>query len=928
MPAPGQEPLHLNTHPSSSGNKARFVRSQGKSSLSASQVALLKAEKRAEIEKRCQEIDPPIRASVLPFMEAFRAALLIPRPLNEPSWNHLKGRLLDQRTEAEQKERENLITVDMANAVNPGQYFVDEGRNARAWAELGTPPRHKLRTYADEYIASRWQGGIAVTPDTASTFAVDVISQVKKRYDASIIQEDQELSSRGMVLPRDSDIHNIRHLRLEDMKWLYDESIRPHTERFGKEIFLCRVCGSDVKRLAFEGLIQHYAAKHTSELSRGTVIVHWKAWWPEPLPFRVPSYFAFEDRRPEVGNDAEEVLKHPDLGYTHPGIVASVLLSSEASSYGHGRPPRHRTLYEEHRDHMTGSVLQALRDTDGVRAMPASIRIYVVIHQSVKSFQDAFRQTPSLSLFADCVNTQGCLGELQDLHGLHCHSCKFEHEPSGYPSHGYWLPQLLDHFHKLHVQLGFRADEVQREVIEARSAEERHMVDWRYDMVELPHPQIVRNIALSRDLSDHQFRILADVFPGLVGEVPMRRDLPVWEDSVRPDYHDQVGRPARESVLRYRKSSDDVTEKTRRHLHPGERTVTFVPLYEDRSHSQQPHLPDDSMPDTRTQNFEQAGFGHNRVATFHASGVAFGARGLPFRLHPPDDGSPIVDDEHKYHNEELARQSVAPSIVTRQKREPERTMTDAEHFLSSFDPLDAYDRAAEPMVRKSSVREDDIISRLSSGRATQNATPSRSQTRRQSTCSPISIERSSPRSAWPPSVVQRDNDARFRSYQAMPNTVRLSTPSRSPQIYGRPSEIPHQVAEMQPPAERYPYSNSDYERSFSRPFERTKPHRTSLDETRTLGARELDPAPITSDTQRYFQNDSRPYRYVQIYSPPMHHSQLRDMDHAMTEREEYRDHYIRAEPQEPYMQGHNENEPQTRRRAEDQRQVYGQKWPT
>jgi hypothetical protein len=69
------------------------------------------------------------------------------------------------------------------------------------------------------------------------------------------------------------------------MKWVFDTKVKPNTEPYRKELFLCNACEYPSKYYGFEGVIQHYAAKHTSALSVGSVVVHWKSEWPEYPPF-------------------------------------------------------------------------------------------------------------------------------------------------------------------------------------------------------------------------------------------------------------------------------------------------------------------------------------------------------------------------------------------------------------------------------------------------------------------------------------------------------------------------------------------------------------------------------------------------------------------------------------------------------------------
>jgi len=72
------------------------------------QVAELKAARRAEIERRCMLLSPPITAGVLAHMPSFQAAIQIAQPLGTGTWESLEPRLLLQREEAEQRENDPI----------------------------------------------------------------------------------------------------------------------------------------------------------------------------------------------------------------------------------------------------------------------------------------------------------------------------------------------------------------------------------------------------------------------------------------------------------------------------------------------------------------------------------------------------------------------------------------------------------------------------------------------------------------------------------------------------------------------------------------------------------------------------------------------------------------------------------------------------
>lgn len=256
------------------------------------EVAELRAARRSEIERRCMLLEPPIAANVLAHMTSFQAAMQIIKPLDDASWEILKPRLLSQREEAEQRERERLSQSRVV------QHRVDERRHQdsqskeakdvaeKEWEDVQAPIRARIGGYADEIINEGWGGGDKVKKDSCGKFAAEVLIYIRKRFYAEVAKDDTAARAAGQEpRPDPPEGPYTRKLTLENMKWVFDTKIKPITEKYRKELFLCSVCDTNFKYYGFEGVIQHYAAKHTSSLSLGSIVVHWKAEWPEDPPF-------------------------------------------------------------------------------------------------------------------------------------------------------------------------------------------------------------------------------------------------------------------------------------------------------------------------------------------------------------------------------------------------------------------------------------------------------------------------------------------------------------------------------------------------------------------------------------------------------------------------------------------------------------------
>ncbi|KAI9761964.1 MAG: AMP deaminase [Chaenotheca gracillima] len=256
------------------------------------EVNELKAARRAEIERRCADLDPPMSPAILHHMDSFQAAVQISTPLTDSAWEVLKPRLLGQRAMAEQKENDHIAQ----NRVYQAKYEERRQQEAslketkemqdKVWDELQTPIRERLGRYAQEIIKDYWKGGDEITNETSPKFAADVLIYVRKRFYDEIGEEDSAARRAGEDVKQDpAEGPPTRKLMLENMKWVFDTQIKPLTERYRKELFLCNGCDSNFKFYGFEGVIQHFAAKHTNELSVGSVVVHWRAEWPSFTPF-------------------------------------------------------------------------------------------------------------------------------------------------------------------------------------------------------------------------------------------------------------------------------------------------------------------------------------------------------------------------------------------------------------------------------------------------------------------------------------------------------------------------------------------------------------------------------------------------------------------------------------------------------------------
>lgn len=334
------------------------TRPQGQHKRTKGEVAALRAERRAEIERRSLLLEPPLLPHVLAQLASFQAALQITAPLEDHAWELLKPRLLAQREEAEKREEENSSNartlqarLEASREDSVAKKQASREATDQDWDDIQGPVRGRISVYADEIIRKNWENGAKVSRKTSARFAAEVLVYAREKFYAQVAKDVVAALAAG----KQPDVDPVagpwtQKLTLENMKWVFDTKIKPHTEPFRKELFLCNGCPTNLKYYGFEGVVQHYAAKHTSSLSKGSMVVHWRAEWPEKPPFNpeprgivastpelpryndVSSYpnFGFEHQHPHLGTFPAYPIAPHEAPFNHP--------------YGHGYQG-HQTIY-------------------------------------------------------------------------------------------------------------------------------------------------------------------------------------------------------------------------------------------------------------------------------------------------------------------------------------------------------------------------------------------------------------------------------------------------------------------------------------------------------------------------------------------------------------------------------------------------------
>ena len=619
-------------------------------------VTEAKAARRADIERRCMLLEPPLKANVLQHMDAFQAAVQIPSFMTDTAWDVLKPRLLAQREAAESRENERihqemLLQVQTEELRQQEEHERDSKDNfEKEWESAQAPIRLRLGAYADQMIKQSWKGGASITNENSPKFAVDVLLWARERFFDDQQKQDETLrAAGGEVMPDEPDAPPTRRLILENMKWLYENKIRPYTDDFQRDLFLCSSC--DGKSYGFEAVIQHYAAKHTTAMSMGNIVVHWRADWPDQPPFNSnplaaiaaqsaapptpvggseaqtngieqnhqalyagqvqntvpmvqngmsgypasqypstaypPQYqtqpsqlsFASQPALPYQGQPAGGKMQpsmysvgstyqtpltanstyggvyNQGMGHSYPiqhyattngqivypGVSQATTTASAYISYASTTasnypaithptnpmpqsnatpdsaalaPAQAADLYNKQMDEMAMHAREVWFTTSGIKDMPHSVRIFIVIHQVSSRFAKTYTNEPSLSMFLDGLNRVAAMRPVRSVNGLTCATCaatgedsethsdpQSQNAPGGQKT--FTLPLILNHFRTAHLELA------------AQQTDQVRKPDWRYEMIQLPDTTTISNIINAQGMDNKKLQLLSEVFPGL-----------------------------------------------------------------------------------------------------------------------------------------------------------------------------------------------------------------------------------------------------------------------------------------------------------------------------------------------------------------------------------------------------------------------------
>ncbi|KAL7794522.1 hypothetical protein V8C37DRAFT_60108 [Trichoderma ceciliae] len=352
-------------------------------------VEELKAQRRADIEARAAQLQPPISPSVLSNLTSFQLALQTIEPFDDKEWKRLKPHLLAQRKKTKQVEGKSAANAEAPQKrQNESKAKDAEELTSQSRRDTETLVRIYTSALADQVIRDRWDEGRSVQKKDCAHFATEVLAYVRKQFYA-------KLDTAFLT----------RRLTLDDMKWIFDNKIGPVTNHHWREFLFCNGCPNS-KLYGFHAVVQHYAMKHANKKKR--TALHWRAEWPEELPF------------------------------------GSSPMQQESTDSGGADP------YESRVGTMASVLKRAWQVLENAQNIPTSIKIYVLIHHVAKGYQARYLEPAPFELFLDGLNHHMAFSAVSNSQGLACKLCVLSQKRDQDREAVFSLIALANHFHNVH----------------------------------------------------------------------------------------------------------------------------------------------------------------------------------------------------------------------------------------------------------------------------------------------------------------------------------------------------------------------------------------------------------------------------------------------------------------------------------------------
>lgn len=413
----------------------------------------IRSQRRADIERRAERLQPPIPPDILVDLPSFQMSLEKAEPLRDEEWNNLKQQLISQYKKMRRAERKSAAAAK-ASEKHQANSTAKKSTETALQGEHDAETLAKIRITAltDQFICDHLSEGQKIEQNDCAQFIIDLLAYVRKQYFAEFSKKNT-----ASLAPK---------LTMGDMVWVFDHKLRRVFEDTDEDLFSCKKCLKSRKRFGFHAFIQHYLSKHTPRPNQKGKKMRdrLRVEWPGEIPFG--------------SSPAQQA-----------STVDSKTPSSQTIEVGDAYKPRI--------DAMSNAIKSVWKIMKHVENMSFSAKIFVLIYHVAKDLQEDGPGLVSLDTFVDVLNHFKSSSALATYHGLACKICMLSQTRDEDEKGLFTLPGLAKHFHDVHEK--------------GRSS----LTDWRVDLISMPDLQISQDLRTKVWESKRAFKLTSEALPWL-----------------------------------------------------------------------------------------------------------------------------------------------------------------------------------------------------------------------------------------------------------------------------------------------------------------------------------------------------------------------------------------------------------------------------
>ena len=520
-----------------------------------------------EIKRRCSELNEPISSPILHQLDAYHAASMISTPLTDSAWDVLLPRLLEERSALNQRLQIEVKSPPVASISGTSPSHETgltakevKAANALEWDKAQKPLRDNLGQHADAIIAKSWSSPYSLTYDSCPRFAVELLLGTRQRlinagHNEDLLMENMKWLHDNKVKPLTSqhrkELFLCNGCDIKTRFYAFDSVVQHYAAKHTNSLTSGNtVVAWQQKKWPATPPFAPDPDAHTIQGTRRTNTPGHQTSYPSALsaalttsphqghmiaaPFPVQPVRPFGTGFP-TGYTHGQILGGPTspfdsqrpfwiaptspVGYGGYGVSPFSSSSPTAFPIPGQSSPSVPSLYRSQLDTVATIASQIWSSILHIKSVPPSVRMYTIIVHVVTSFRTRFSNEPSLELFADAVLSHPLMTPMKDVTGLSCAVCVSLQQNRSSSAQAissrpvnkkmFLFHSLLGHFKAVHIQIA-------RAAAQSHSSEASHAdpaLDWKKDMIDLPRPQVVKDLLRAANMTQAAEAIFAVAFP-------------------------------------------------------------------------------------------------------------------------------------------------------------------------------------------------------------------------------------------------------------------------------------------------------------------------------------------------------------------------------------------------------------------------------